>query len=74
MRRKKVSLNDFIESIGSKKLAKKMKINRRTVNYWQVGHCWPAVKQMIQLRKMSGGALSYEEMIDNNGPKGAGRK
>jgi uncharacterized protein YjcR len=74
MRRKYISLSNFIEEFGRIELAKKVGVTVRTVDHWKNRYCWPRPKQMIALKKLSRGTLTYEEMIDNNGPISKGRR
>ena len=64
MKKNYVSFEDFIDDQGSKKIAKKLKVDICSVRHWRAHRCDPSVKYMRILKDWSRGALDYTQMID----------
>lgn len=54
----------WIDEVGIQELAEKLGIDPSTISHWRRGHCWPRVEQMRQIRKISKGRITYEDIID----------
>ncbi len=64
MKRTPISLTAFIEEKGVEFLAKKLGVNPSTVGHWRTGLCYPQVKQMRKIKKLSRGLVTYDTIID----------
>ena len=65
---KKKTENPFvtwINTTGSKEIAKTLKVHGSSVNYWRQGKVAPKFAQMKTIVSITSGAVSYENMIDH---------
>jgi len=62
-----LSFRAWIDAQGVETLARKFEVTKATIWNWRKGHCWPLVHQMRRIRKLSGGAVTYEMIIDRTG-------
>jgi hypothetical protein len=60
----RVTLKDWINSEGLYEVARKLKVNRVTVDYWRKGIGLPKPQIMREIVKLTDGKVSYEEMIE----------
>jgi hypothetical protein len=58
-----MKLDTWITEVGPKVIANKLQLDWSTVRRWRTGTNAPGPKQMVILHKMSGGKVSYEDMI-----------
>lgn len=59
-----LSFEDWIDSVGTHWLSKKLKVHIRTVEHWRSGFCDPRVDHMRVIRRLSHRKISYEQIID----------
>ncbi len=60
-----MKLNTWIEKTGPKIVAKRMKVDPSTVSLWRRGKTFPRAKRLMQLHRLSGGKVSFKEMINH---------
>ncbi len=63
-RSKKNQFVQWIEDNGTKTVAKMLKAQIASVQHWKRGHCWPKVKQMQLIKKLSNGRVDYIDIIE----------
>lgn len=54
----------WIDEYGIKNLADKLEINANTVRYWRRGLHVPEAPFMREIKRLSKGKLSYDQIID----------
>ncbi len=59
-----LSLKEWIERTGPEKVARLLGVNISTVGHWQRGYCNPKDEVKIKIKKLSGGLVTYDEMIE----------
>lgn len=69
---RKITFEKWIDLYGINTLASRLGVTVQTVYYWKLGHCDPRACYMRRIRKLSRGAITYEQMIDR-GPLTQGR-
>lgn len=60
-----MTLNDWINERGVDKVAELVGVHVSTVRHWRNGHCHPRIDQMKTIKKVSGGLVGYEQIIEN---------
>lgn len=63
---KNVTLKSWITKTTAKTIAEKMSVTPVVVNLWRRGRR-PAAKHMIAINKLSKGAVTYQQMIEQHG-------
>lgn len=63
---KRLSLKDWINEVGIEFVAKELGCAESAVGHWRNGHCLPRTKQMARIKKLSGGRVTYDEMIETH--------
>lgn len=61
---KHVLFTDWIDKKTPVYVAKVLGVNVSTVSHWRNGHCYPRVEQMRTIKKLTRGAVGYEQIID----------
>jgi len=69
----KLTLKEWIEKTGPERVAKLLGVNISSVGHWHRGYCSPRDEVKILIKKLSRGAVTYDEMIERthskeNGP------
>ncbi len=60
----KLTLKEWIEQTGPEKVAKLLDVNVSTVGHWHRGYCAPRDEVKVKIKKLSGGAVTYDDMIE----------
>ena len=60
-----MKLDTWIEKTGPKVIAKKFRVDPSTVSYWRSGTRCPNPRRLYKIHQMSGGKVSYKEMIEH---------
>ena len=60
-----MTLSDWIKEVGQANLAKKLGIEEATVSHWQNHKTLPRPKLMEEIYKLSFGAVTYKEMVED---------
>lgn len=68
-----MTFNEWIDARGVEEVARLLDVSVSTVRHWRVGHVFPQVAQMIQIKKLSRGVIGYDAIIDNPTPGGWGK-
>jgi hypothetical protein len=58
-----LTLEEWINEVGVKAVAKLLRVNESAVRHWRRGFCLPKTEQMDLIRKYSKGRVSCDEMI-----------
>lgn len=66
IKKKHQSLKDWIDSESVQKIAKLLNVEESTVRHWRRGHCLPKAEQMREIKKLTKGTVSYDEMIETH--------
>jgi hypothetical protein len=61
---KKMSLVDWIVATGPDKVAKRLGLHENTVLCWRRRHGLPTTKVMRKIKKITRGAIGYDQIID----------
>jgi DNA-binding transcriptional regulator YdaS (Cro superfamily) len=64
-----MQLNIWIEKTGPKKVAKLLRVDPSSVSQWRTRGVLPRPRIMIKINKLSGGRVTYEEMIQSAAKK-----
>ncbi len=67
-RKKRISFVDWIEREGVKTVAKRLGVDPFTVLHWKAGRHEPRVEHMRQIKRLTGGEIGYERIIDRPPP------
>ncbi len=59
-----MTLSDWIDKTGQKKVARIADVNTSTVSMWKCGRALPRPKSMVAICKASKGRVSYKTMIE----------
>lgn len=59
-----MKLSIWIKEVGQSNLAKKLSINEATISHWQKYKTLPRPKVMKKIVRLSCGAVTYKEMIE----------
>lgn len=70
---KPITFKEWIQVEGPKNLSEKLDVQVTTVRHWRTGHCLPRVDQMMQIKKLTKGKISYEQIIEGVPSKGSAR-
>lgn len=63
-KRKPITLEAWIAEKGVSHVAELLGVNPSAVRHWRLGNCRPNVTQMRAIKKITKGAITYEELID----------
>jgi DNA-binding transcriptional regulator YdaS (Cro superfamily) len=61
-----MTLKKWIEKNGAPEIARLLGVLPATVNYWRRGESYPRVEQMREIKKITRGAVGYEQIIDGH--------
>ena len=65
MKKRRTSIfTEWIDHVGVRPLAKRLGVKESAVHHWKRGLCWPRVKQMQEIRRLSKGTVTYDHIID----------
>lgn len=59
------TLKSFIKSTGHHYLKKNLKVSDGAINSWDAGVCLPKAWTMLQIKRLTGGALTPDQMIED---------
>lgn len=54
----------WLAEVDHRWLAKELKINTATIRFWRLKYCYPRVKHMQQIKRITCGRISYAMIID----------
>lgn len=57
-------LRTYIEEVGDKKLAKRLKVTERRVNSWRLGQRVPRPDMARRIEKLTGRQVTFRECYD----------
>lgn len=60
---KHLSLQQWIQKLGTKKVAESLAVTHVTVRHWRCGYVLPKAEQMNEIRKLSRGQVTCDRMI-----------
>ncbi len=60
---KKLSLADWIEQTGVETICKALKVTEGAVRHWKKGHVLPRASYMMQIEKLSRGAVHIKDVV-----------
>ena len=63
-RKKQMTLSDWIEKTGPKKVAQLMNVDPSTVSSWKIGANRIPPIRMYQIHQLSKGKVSYKTMVE----------
>lgn len=66
MKRKKLSLQEWIAEVGPLKVADILNVHPSAVRHWRRNYCLPRAELMRKIKKLSRGRISYESMIEGH--------
>lgn len=64
MKKEEMSLRAWLHWTGTKRVATKLGVDVTNVRQWKRGHCLPRTNVMVKIHKLSGGRVTYKEMIE----------
>ena len=56
-------IDKWIAKTGPKKVAAALSVDASTVSMWRTGRRFPSPKNLIAIKKLSGGAVKVEETL-----------
>ena len=60
-----MTLEHWITEVGPSTVAKRLRIKQTTVCNWQKYRALPRAKMMVRIHKISFGAVTYKEMVED---------
>lgn len=60
----KITFVQWIDRMGMNTLAKKLGVDRVTIRNWRTGRGDPRVDHMRRIKRISGGEIGYDQIID----------
>lgn len=64
MKKGRYLFKDWIADYGRVPLAKKLNVHPSNISHWISGLCYPKVRQMKALKRISRGRIGYEQILD----------
>lgn len=63
---KTMTLKEWINERGTEKVAQLLNVNQSTVRHWRLGNNIPRPEQMKEIKRLSKGQVTYDEMIETH--------
>lgn len=61
---KKLTFKEWINKHGTREIAKMLDVDPSAVRHWRDGFCYPTVKKMRIIKKITRGRIGYNQIID----------
>lgn len=60
-----MTLDQWINKVPQKTLAKKLGVNAATIHYWTIYSSLPRPEMMREIKRLSRGKVTYDSMIES---------